>query len=71
MLLLPAAGPGLLTALTGLLAALALMAALRGRIPPGTLRVRGALPVAGSQHDLELVQLVPFGISTLPLGDRL
>lgn len=71
VVLLPAAGPRRLPALPGLLPALALMAALRRRITPGTLGIRGSLPVAGSQHDLELVQLVPFGVGALPLGDRL
>jgi len=33
--------------------------------------LRGPLPVAGGQLDLELVQLVPFGIGTLPFGNRL
>jgi hypothetical protein len=56
VMLLPAAGPGL--------------AAGRRSVPPGIL-LRGPLPVAAGELDLELVELVPFGIGALPFGNRL
>ena len=31
--------------------------------------VRRALPIPRSQHDLELVELIPLGIGPLPLGN--
>jgi hypothetical protein len=35
------------------------------------IRVRPALAIAGVEHDLELVQLVPLGVGALALGNRL
>lgn len=64
--ILTAAGsPGLLTA-AAVPALLLAAAEVRGSIPPHA-RVRRALAVPGSQHDLELVQLIPFGVGPLPL----
>jgi hypothetical protein len=53
--MLPAAGSGL--------------AARCGSVPPGIL-LRSALPIAGGQHDLELIELIPLGIGPLPLWNR-
>jgi hypothetical protein len=66
---LPAAGPVLAAAGPGLAAVPALLAAeIRGGVASHAL-VRRALAVFRSQHDLELVQLIPFGIGSLPLGN--
>ena len=68
---LAAAGPGLAlpatttAALPRLAAALPRLAALG---IAGVL-IRRSLPVAGSKHDLELVQLVPLFVGPLPLGN--
>jgi hypothetical protein len=64
------------TAATGPLLAAALplwllAAAARHRAGAADVGIRPALPVAGGEHDFELVQLVPFGIGTLALGNRL
>jgi hypothetical protein len=67
-MLLAAAGPLLTAALTLLLL---LLAAARHRAGVTEVGIRAALAVAGVEHDLELVQLVPFGIGTLPFGNRL
>ncbi|MBI3045200.1 MAG: hypothetical protein HYY78_20495 [Betaproteobacteria bacterium] len=60
---LPAAKPGLATGCGGVPA----RALPRGALP------RSSLAVSGSEHDLELVELVPFGIGPLPLrnGEKL
>jgi hypothetical protein len=62
------ATPTAASALTGLLAAAGpvMAAALLGVVT--ATRIGRALPIGGSQHDLELVQLVPFGIGALPFG---
>ena len=74
-MLLAAAGPILTAAAAGLLltaaaaavpALLLAAAEILGGIPPRA-RVRRALAVPGCQHDLELVQLIPFGIGPLAL----
>jgi hypothetical protein len=69
---LAAAGPGLAlplaAALSRLSAALPRLAALLGGVAAGIL-IRRSLPVAGSEHDLELVQLVPLLVGPLPLGN--
>lgn len=53
---------------------------LTARVPPaplllsavlGSALLRCALPVSGSQRDLQLVQLIPLGIGALPLWNRL
>ena len=68
LMLLPAAAlPLLTTALPGLV----LVTAGRGSIAAGMLLLALSSPVTGSQHDLELVQLVPFGVGALPLRDPL
>lgn len=63
LVLLPAAGPG-----------------QTARVPPasllrsallGSALLRSALPVSGSQRNLQLVQLIPLGIGALPLRNRL
>jgi hypothetical protein len=60
VLLLPAA-----TAVTVLLAAVTMLAAgALLRVAP-VVRVRRALPVAGSEHDFQLVQFVPLGVGAL------
>lgn len=65
--LLPAAGSVLIATGSGLTAAMpALAAERRGGIPPHVL-IRSTLAVSRSEHDLELVQLVPLGIGPLPL----
>jgi hypothetical protein len=45
------------------------MAAGRSAVPPNVL-LRSALSISGSQHDLELVQLIPLGVGPLPLWNR-
>lgn len=65
--MLPAAGPLVAAALALLL----LAAAARHRAGAADIRVGPALAVAGGKHDLELVQLVPLGVSPLPFGNRL
>jgi hypothetical protein len=45
------------------------MAAGRSAVPPNAL-LRSALSISGSQHDLELVQLIPLGVGPLPLWNR-
>jgi hypothetical protein len=65
--MLAAAGPLLAAALSLLL----LLAAARHRAGVAHVRVRPALAVAGVEHDLELVQLVPLGVGALALGNRL
>jgi hypothetical protein len=72
-MLLATAGPILTAAAAGLLTAaampvllLAAAAEVRGSISPHA-RVRRALAIPGCQHDLELVQLIPFGIGPLAL----
>jgi hypothetical protein len=69
---LAAARPGLALTLAAALprlpAALPRLAALLGGIPAGVLIGR-PLPVAGSEHDLELVQLVPLLVGSLALGN--
>ena len=66
-MLLTAAGPLLAAALAMLL----LLAAARHRTLLPIVGIRPALTVARVEHDLELVQLVPLGVRTLPLGNRL
>jgi len=55
-LVLPAAGSGL--------------TARCGSVPPGIL-LRSALAISGSQHDLELIELIPLGIGPLPVRNCL
>jgi hypothetical protein len=65
---LTAAGPGLTlpaAALPRLPAALPRLAALG----IAGILIRRSLPVAGGEHDLELVQLVPLLVGPLPLGN--
>jgi hypothetical protein len=38
-------------------------------VPPNVL-LRSALSISGSQHDLELIQLIPLGVGPLPLRNR-
>ena len=66
-MLLTAAGPLLAAALALLL----LLAAARHRAGMAKIGIRPALAIARVKHDLELVQLVPLGVGTLPLGNRL
>ena len=68
--MLPAAGPILTAAGPGLTPAMATLLASERRwsVAPHV-RVRCALAVARCQHDLELVQLIPFRIGPLPLRD--
>jgi hypothetical protein len=64
---LPAAG----ALLTAALPLLLLLAAARHGAGAAKIGIRPALAVAGGEHDLQLVQLVPLGIGTLPVGNRL
>ena len=45
------------------------MTAGRGTVPPNAL-LRRSLSISGSQHDLELIQLIPLGIGPLSLWNR-
>jgi hypothetical protein len=68
-MLLPAAAGPWLSALTA--TALSLLSTLLpGNVTPVVL-LRGPLAVAGGELDLELVQLVPFSVGTLPLRNGL
>jgi hypothetical protein len=66
--MLPAAGALLAAALPLLML---LLAAARHGPGVADVRIRPALTIARVEHDLELVQLVPFGVGTLALGNRL
>ena len=69
---LAAAGPGLALPAAATTAALPRLAAALPRLTAlgiaGVL-IRRSLPVAGSKHDLKLVQLVPLFVGPLPLGN--
>ena len=66
--MLPAAGALLATTLPLLML---LLAAARHGSGVTNVRIRPTLTVARVKHDLELVQLVPLGVGTLALGNRL
>ena len=69
LVLLPAAaGPGLTARVPP---APLLLSAVLGSALLGSALLRCALPVSGSQRDLQLVQLIPLGIGALPLWNRL
>lgn len=36
---------------------------------PGAL-IRSTFPISGSEHDLELIELIPLGVGALPIRDR-
>jgi len=38
-------------------------------VPPNVL-IRSSLSIAGCQHDLELIDLIPLGVGPLSLGNR-
>ena len=54
-MVLPAAGFGMPTG--------------RSAVPPNVL-IRSSLSISGSQHDLELIQLIPLGVGPLSLWNR-
>jgi hypothetical protein len=45
------------------------MTAGRSAVPPDVL-LRRSLSISGSQHDLELIELIPLGIGPLSLRNR-
>jgi hypothetical protein len=49
---------------------LLLLTAARARGVPAGILLRPSPPVSGSQHDLQLVDLIPLGIGPLPLRNR-
>jgi len=62
--------PAAATATAGSLLLLLAAAARARGVPAGILLLASSPPVSGSQHDLQLVDLIPLGIGPLPLRNR-